>query len=271
MRAKIITMPTNTESLAVETKDLVFYYLTPRKTKPSKYLPFRRIEFEKSTALNHVSFSLRKGEITALLGKNGSGKTTLIKCITGARMPHSGTVKVFGGAPEKSRYKVGLCLGASLIYHRLSGRENLEYFGRLYSVPNVDQRIEELGELLSLHHQLDALVETYSFGMKAKLALARAMIHSPELLILDEPTLGIDFQLALQIREFVKSLNCTVLLTTHYMEEAEMLANNLAIIDKGHLLTSGTKAQVLAREGVTTVGDAFVKLVEDDQKLRSVS
>ncbi|MCB0405773.1 MAG: ABC transporter ATP-binding protein, partial [Bdellovibrionales bacterium] len=149
----------------------------------------------------------------------------------------------------------------SLVYHRLTGRENLEYFGKLYGVQNLDRRIYQLAELLRLEKNLDQLVESYSFGMKVKLALARSMVHSPELLILDEPTLGIDLQLATQIRDFVKNLNCSVLLTTHYMEEAELLAEDVCIIDHGKILASGSKENVLRKFKVQTIPQVFSLVV----------
>jgi ABC-type multidrug transport system ATPase subunit len=260
-------MPTSDANYVVETRDLYFYYLSPRKVRTHRFIPIPKIEFRKVVALDGVSISLRKGETTALLGRNGSGKTTLIKLLLGARYPHSGELFVFGDSPSQSKGNIGVCLGATLIYNRLSGRENLEYFGRLYNVSKLEQRIADLANLLTLEDTLDNLVETYSFGMKAKLAIARAMIHSPELLILDEPTLGIDIPLALQIRKLIKSLSCTILLTTHYMEEAEMLSDNLCIIDKGRILTSGTKAEVLAGAGVQTVSDAFMHYVEGPSSL----
>lgn len=259
-------MPPSDETYVVQTTDLYFYYLTPRKARTNWFLRVPKIEFQKSVALDGVSLNLKRGEVTALLGRNGSGKTTLIKLILGARYPHRGNLTVFGNSPSHAKGQVGVCLGATLIYNRLSGRENLEYFGRLYNVSNLNHRIEELANLLTLEESLDNLVETYSFGMKAKLAIARAMIHSPELLILDEPTLGIDIPLAIQIRKLIKSLNCTILLTTHYMEEAEMLADNLYIIDKGRMLTSGTKAEVLAQAGAATVSDAFLHFVEGNKE-----
>lgn len=249
-------MPSN---LAVEVSNLYFYYLTPRKERIFPALPFKRLVFEKKFALNDVNFHMREGRITALLGKNGSGKTTLIKLLIGARSAQAGTVKVFGDTPRKSKERIGICLGGTLVYHRLTGRENLEYFGKLYNVKDLSGRIKELAEMLDLGKNLDQLVESYSYGMKTKLALARAMVHRPELLILDEPTLGIDIHIALQIRNFIKSLNCTVLLTTHYMEEAQSLADDLCIIDAGKILSQGEKREVLNTYGATDAAEAFIK------------
>ncbi|MCB0418524.1 MAG: ABC transporter ATP-binding protein [Bdellovibrionales bacterium] len=245
----------------IQVRDVYFDYSTPVKVPWIKGLPFKRVIQQKHTALKGISLDIQPGKITALLGRNGSGKTTLIKVMTGARFPSSGTVSLFGNDPQAVRHRIGLCLGGSLVYHRLTGRENLEYFGKLYGVPNLDRRIYQLAELLRLEKNLDQLVESYSFGMKVKLALARSMIHSPELLILDEPTLGIDLQLATQIRDFVKNLNCSVLLTTHYMEEAELLAEDVCIIDHGKILASGTKENVLRKFKVQTIPQVFSMVV----------
>ncbi len=245
--------------LAVDVSNLFFYYLTPRKERVFSALPFKRLVFEKKYALENVNFSMRENRITALLGKNGSGKTTLIKLLIGARTAQSGTVKVFGDSPSKAKSRIGICLGGTLVYHRLTGRENLEYFGKLYNVRDLSIRIEELSDMLDLGKNLDQLVESYSYGMKTKLALARAMVHRPELLILDEPTLGIDIHIALQIRNFIKNLNCTVLLTTHYMEEAQALADDLCIIDSGKIINQGEKPAVLKTYGAIDTADAFIK------------
>jgi len=257
--------------LAIQAEDLYFYYLTPQKQRLFSKLPFKTIVFEKKVALNHVSLTVAPGKITALMGKNGSGKTSLIKIITGARFAQGGNVKVFGLSPNRVKERVGLCLGGTLVYHRLSGRENLEYFGKLYNVAKLDDRIDELASVLGLSANMDQMVETYSFGMKAKLALARSMIHSPDLLILDEPTLGIDFQLAVQIRKFIRDLKCTVLLTTHYMEEAEMLADDICIIDKGKMLDQGSKSQVMKKYGAATLAEAFTTAVDGQGNLRVAS
>lgn len=246
---------------AVTVEDLFFYYVTPSKRTLIRGLPFKRISFERKVALDHVGLSIAPNRITALMGKNGSGKTTLIKVISGARFPQGGEVKVFGQAPKRVKDRIGLCLGGTLVYHRLTARENLEYFAKLYNVQNMNRKIEELAELLGLAPHLDQMVETFSFGMKAKLALARAMVHEPQLLILDEPTLGIDFHIAQQIRQFIRGLQCTVLLTTHYMEEAEMLADDLIIINSGKIIDQGTKSEVLRRYSSSSVGEAFSRAV----------
>ncbi|MBI4404286.1 MAG: ABC transporter ATP-binding protein [Deltaproteobacteria bacterium] len=259
--------------VAINASDLYFYYVTPKKAPLFKSikLPLKKMVLEKNVALDHVNVQVRSRRITALLGRNGSGKTTLIKLITGVRLPHGGNISVFGLEPTQIRHRLGLCLGSTLIFHRLTARENLEYFGKLYGVHNLDNRINELAEMLELSEHLEEIVEAFSFGMKAKLAIARALIHSPDLLILDEPTLGIDLQLATQIRKFIRSLKCTVLFTSHYMEEAETLADDLVLIDKGHVLDFGDKKSVQAKYGVTTVPEVFSAAVHSHRALRAAS
>lgn len=258
--------PARGESLAIELEDVWFHYLTPVKVPllPKLRLPLRRVALQRHVALKGVSLGIRPGRITALLGRNGSGKTTLIRLATGARLPSAGTVRVFGQSPWLHRHELGLCLGNSLVYHRLTAWENLEYFGKLYGVPRLKDRIEELSELLGLTSHLHKMVESYSFGMKAKLALARAMVHSPRILILDEPTLGIDIELALQIRRFIRSLTCTVLLTTHYMEEAETLADDLCLIDSGTILACGERGEVLRKFAAGSVPELLTSSLNSE-------
>lgn len=246
---------------AIEVKDVFFHYWTPRREAIFRNLPFslKRIIYEKKTALDGVSVTIQPNRITALLGRNGSGKTTLIKLLCGVRTPESGQIRIFGQSVIDGRNRMGVCLGSTLIYHRLTARENLEYFGRLYGVQKLNSRIEELSELLELHDVLDNIVESFSFGMKAKLALARSLIHSPDLLILDEPTLGIDLHLATQLRKFVRSLKCTVLLTTHYMEEAQSLADDLCLIDKGKIQAFGTKEFIFNKYQAQGVSEVFLQ------------
>ena len=246
---------------AIEINDVYFHYWTPRREAyfPNVSLPLKRVVYDKKTALSGINMQMREGRITALLGRNGSGKTTLIKLLCGIRTPAAGNIRIFGTTALEARNRMGVCLGNTLIYHRLSARENLEYFGKLYGVENLDGRTKELAELLELEDVLDNMVESFSFGMKAKLALARSLVHSPDLLILDEPTLGIDIHLAREVRSFVKTLKCTVLLTTHYMEEAQELADDLVVIEKGKILDSGTKEKILDKYQTTGVSEAFLQ------------
>lgn len=252
----------------VEAEGVCFAYRTAYKTPLLfPWLPIKRTAYQTKIALHNVDFRLRSNRITALLGKNGSGKTTLIKLLSGIRHLQKGRVTVFGQKPEQAKDRIGLCLGNTLIYHRLTGRENLEYYGKLFNASALDDRITTLCDVLGLKPHLDQMVESYSFGMKAKLAIARSLIHSPELLILDEPTLGIDYGLSQDIRRFIRGMNCTILLTTHYMEEAEYLADDICFIDGGKILAYGTRAEVLERYGSTRIVDAYNRAIEKREPL----
>jgi len=191
-------------------------------------------------ALDDVSFAIKKNETVGLLGPNGSGKTTLTKCLCGLLQPTEGTILINGKPVEDSLQDIGVALGNSMIYYRLTGYSNLKYFAKLYGVKNYDSRIKELAKFFGIEKYLYNFVETYSLGTKSKLALARAMIHDPEILLLDEPTLGLDPAMSIAIRREIKKMGKTVLLTTHYMEEAQDLCDKIAIIKGGKIIASDT-------------------------------
>jgi len=182
-----------------------------------------------------------EGETLGLLGPNGAGKTTLIKLITGILEPTDGTIKINGKPPEQEKMNIGLMLGYEMIYYRMTGYDNLKYFGRIYGVNNLEQRIDELGKMLGLNEELFDFVENYSIGMKSKLALARCLIHEPKILVLDEPTLGLDPNIAERMRKEIKDMNKTILLTTHYMEEAEELCDRIALMSQGKIIAVESK------------------------------
>ncbi|VVB51452.1 Trehalose/maltose import ATP-binding protein MalK [uncultured archaeon] len=205
-------------------------------------------------AVDDVSLSVKKGEIYGLLGPNGSGKTTTTKILSTLLTPTSGEVNVAGydvlKQPQEVRKNIGVMLGQQLIYHRLSGRDNLMLYGDLYGVEDVGERIEELAGFFGLSERLDSLVETYSTGMKCRLAVVRALIHDPPVLLLDEPTLGLDPQAAVKLREQIKALSKegkTIFLCTHYMLEAEYLCDKVGILSKGRLLFSGDTRHVVTQ------------------------
>ncbi len=194
-------------------------------------------------AVDGITFSIPSGSILGLLGPNGAGKTTTIKIICTLLEPTSGTVSVGGfdvtKKPLDVRKQLGVVFGQRMIYHRLSGRANLEYYGKLYGVNNLDRRIDELAEFFEIKGRVDDLVETYSTGMRAKLSLMRAMIHDPQVLLLDEPTLGLDPGIAIKLRRKINELkkaNRTILLSTHYLHEAEDLCDDIAILYKGKII-----------------------------------
>jgi ABC-2 type transport system ATP-binding protein len=229
--------------------------------KPAKksFLPFRKkskISKEEKlfTAVNGVSLKIEQGEIFGLLGPNGAGKTTTIRMLCTLLEPTSGTACVNGYDILKQanmvRQSLGIVMaGERSIYWKLTGRENLEYFAALYHVPPqiAKKRIAELLEKMELTGRADELVEKYSSGMKQRIAISKALLAQPPILLLDEPTLGLDPQAARKLREIIKELKQeghTVLLTTHYMEEADQLSDRIGIIDQGKIIALDTPARL---------------------------
>jgi len=207
-------------------------------------------------ALNHVNLRVRRGEIFGLLGPNGAGKTTLIKILSTLILPDEGEAYVDGydvvREAGKVRSRIGLMTGGERsIYWKLTARENLLFFAKLYKLDRktAEERVDELLELMGLKDRADDKVEDYSSGMKMKVILAKALIHDPPILLLDEPTLGLDPNFAREIRVFIKEeLNekgdKTIFLTTHYMEEADMLCDRIALIDRGEIIRVGTPEEL---------------------------
>lgn len=203
----------------------------------------KRVEL---AAVDGVTFALACGEIFGLLGPNGAGKTTTIKMISTLLRPTAGTVRVAGfdvlKQPNEALRHLGTVLtGERSIYWKLTGRENLEYFAALFGIPRrlAKERIGCLLERFSLAKRADERVERYSTGMRQRICLAKAMLAEPQILILDEPTAGLDPQAARNLRELIleiKGEGRTVLLTTHYMEEADQLCDRVAIIDHGKII-----------------------------------
>ncbi len=207
----------------------------------------RRVVRQEILAVDHVDLRIRRGELFGLLGPNGAGKTTTIRMLCTLLEPTSGTARVMGAdvvaESEKVRSHIGVVLmGERSVYWKLTGRENLEYFAALYHVPAAvaRQRIATLLEEVELTARADDLVERYSTGMRQRLALVKAMVHDPALLLLDEPTTGLDPQAARNIRDRIRQLHQnegkTIILTTHYMEEADQLCERVGIIDYGRII-----------------------------------
>ena len=210
------------------------------------------------TAVDNLSLDLQPGEILALLGPNGAGKTTTVKMIAGLVLPSSGAIQVLGLDMVQERTKgvrhIGAVLeGARNLYWRLSARENLLYFGSLRLVPSRDlnRRIDELLELVDLSNRQHIEVRKYSRGMQQKLAIAAAMLHDPEILLLDEPTLGLDLQAAKKLEETIvllaKEEGKGILLTTHTMPLAETLADRVFVILEGKEVAYASTRDLLER------------------------
>ena len=209
-------------------------------------------------AVDSVSFEVRPGEIYGLLGPNGAGKTTSISIISGLLKPDAGEVTVAGASfwsnPQKAKSIMGVVPQELAIYEELSGRENLEFWGRMAGLSSGDAKVRagELLEALTLTDRAKDAVKTYSGGMKRRINLGCALLHRPKLLLLDEPTVGIDPQARLNILEFIRNLRATgtaILYTTHYLEEAESLCQRIGIIDHGRLLAEGTFSELQERLG----------------------
>jgi ABC-2 type transport system ATP-binding protein len=191
-------------------------------------------------ALEDISFKIKKGEIFCLIGPNGAGKSTTVKLITGQIAATNGRIHVNAKDPIKNRKELlgifGLVPQEIALYTELTGRENLEFHGRLYNLSKeiMNQKIDQLLELAGLANRQKDLVKTYSGGMKRRLQLIRALLHEPDIVILDEPTLGVDVQSRNAIHNYIRELPSkgkTIVLTTNYMEEAERLADRVVILD----------------------------------------
>jgi ABC-2 type transport system ATP-binding protein len=209
-------------------------------------------------AVDSVNLEVREGEIYGLLGPNGAGKTTMISMICGLLKPDSGEVTVqgqgFWSDPQRARRLMGVVPQEIALYEDLSGRENLEFWGRLAGLTAnaAAARAGELLEALTLTDRARDPVKHYSGGMKRRVNLGCALLHRPRLLLLDEPTVGIDIQARMTILEFVRELTrdgTAVLYTTHYLEEAETLCHRIGIIDHGAILAEGTLAELQKRLG----------------------
>jgi ABC-2 type transport system ATP-binding protein len=201
-------------------------------------------------AVDGMSFTVEPGEVFGLLGPNGAGKTTTVRLLNGILLPSGGTARVFGFDPvthgESVRRKTGVLTETPAMYERLSARENLEFFGTLHEVAEIElgQRVDEMLEFFELSARAQDKVETFSKGMKQRLALARALIHKPPLLFLDEPTSGLDPEAAQQVDDLVAGLSQsngqTVVLATHNLVEAQRLCDRVAIMNNGRILALGS-------------------------------
>ncbi len=219
--------------------------------------------FGELTAVDGIDLSVPAGSIYAMLGPNGAGKTTTINMLTTLTRPTAGEARVAGHdllrAPDKVRAKIGVTFQEIVLDRDLSGREVLDIHGRLYRQPTEQRRrrIAELVELVQLGDAIDRRVGTYSGGMKRRLELARGLMTDPAVLFLDEPTQGLDPQNRVGIWSYIRELNrsrgLTLLLTTHYMDEAEALASHVGIVDKGRLVAEGEPQRLVERMGADVI------------------
>jgi len=240
-----------TAAPAVETRDLVKVFERGRRTIWQR-VRRERDQRDRFRAVDGIDLVVEPGEIFGLLGPNGAGKTTTMKMLATLLIPSSGTIRVLGidplARPREVRARLGAMLsGERSLYWKLTGRENLEYFAALYHVPphEMKTRIADVLAAVKLTDRADDYVERYSTGMRQRLALARALLPDPPLVVLDEPTVGLDPQASRDLRDRVRELKAqgrTVLLTTHYMEEADQLCDRVAIVDHGRIVALDTPA-----------------------------
>jgi len=210
--------------------------------------------FGQLTAVDNISFEIEQGEIFGLLGPNGAGKTTTLSMLSTMLDPTSGTASVMGIDVTKDqdgvRKAIGIVFQDQSLDEELTAEENMDFHGRLYRIPKLlrEQRTEELLKLVELSDRKNDIVKTFSGGMRRRLEIARGLLHHPAVLFLDEPTLGLDPQtrnhLWKYIEDLAKEKNITIILTTHYMEEADRLCNRIAIIDHGKIIALDTPEQL---------------------------
>ena len=226
--------------------------------------------FGELVAVDDVSFEVRRGEVFAFLGPNGAGKTTTIKMLTTLLRPTSGVVEFDGLDPvakrDEVRKRFGVVFQDPSLDQDLTAWENMEIHGVLYGVPRRErrERAEELLKLFELWERRGALVKTFSGGMRRRLEIARGLLHTPKVLFLDEPTLGLDPQSRNQMWTHVKKLNesdgVTVFLTTHYMDEAERVADRIGVIDHGRIVATGSPRELKERTQTDSLEGAFLAL-----------
>ncbi len=232
----------------------------------------------KVRAVDGVSFSAKDGQITGLLGPNGAGKTTTLRMLYTLLPPETGRMAIDGINPTDDSVGVKRAIGvvpdSRGLYDRLMAKENIAYFGRLHglSQSRIDQQIQKFCDVLDMHDFIDRKTNGFSQGQRVKVAIARALIHDPKTVLLDEPTNGLDVMTTRALREFLRGLKAEgrcVVLSTHIMQEVAALCDHIVIIAKGKVAAQGSASQLLAKSGRDTLEDAFVQLIGSDEGLLS--
>jgi sodium transport system ATP-binding protein len=222
-------------------------------------------------AVRDVSFSCAPGEVLGLLGPNGAGKTTVLRLLSTALKADAGSALMNGidllQQPLLARQSIGFLSGTTGLYGRLSARENIEYFGRLHGMQALElkQRCDELFDLLQMHAFGDKRADQLSTGMRQKCAIARAVVHQPRFVILDEPTTGLDVMSARILLDFItsyKALGIPLIFSTHHLHEVEKLCDRVCIINHGNTVFQGSVAQLRERGAGADLYDAFVNVIE---------
>lgn len=224
-------------------------------------------QFGKKIAVNDISFCANSGIITGLIGSNGSGKSTTMRMIATLLRQDKGCISIDGidtiKYPQKAREKIGILLGGDVsLYERLTAKENILYFADLQNVERTvaEQRLNELVELLSMNDYIDHRVGGFSRGMRQKVAFARSIIHCPDVLLLDEPSTGLDINSIKDVQNFIlycKSQGKTILLSTHNAHEMERLCDSLLFIEEGKIVAQGAKSLLLQESGCNDTADLF--------------
>ena len=275
------------EVFSIQTTDLTKKFAKKRHRGIFGFLRKNRSNGSKknsvTVALNKVNLQIRAGELFGLLGPNGSGKTTMIKCLSTILIQDEGTVSVNGFDTQKEtsmvRASLGMVVGGErTLYWKLTARDNLMYFASLYKMQrsHAKRRVEELLELFQLSDRADERLEDYSTGMRQKVSIARALLHDPPILLLDEPTLGLDpgfsRQIRKQIRELTEKHGKTVLLTTHYMDEADKLCDRVAFINSGNIVAvdTPTKLKAMVKEKEIVEATVFRPPADIEDYIRSL-
>lgn len=223
-------------------------------------------KFKEKTAVNGINLEINEGELFALLGTNGAGKTTTIKMLSTLILPTSGEITINGLDIIVDRQKIKEILNVSpqetAIAPNLSVKENLEFMAGVYQIPHKQEKIDELVKMFKLDEVLKQKAKTLSGGWQRKVSIAIALINEPKILFLDEPTLGLDVIARKELWKIIENLKgkITIILTTHYMEEAESLSDRVGIMAKGNLVDVGTAEELVNKTGAKNFEDAFVKI-----------
>lgn len=237
-----------------------------------------RKQFGAVQALGGVSFTAQDGQITALLGPNGAGKTTLLRTLVGMLRRDHGSILVDGVDPERDplavRANIGFLTDQFGLYERLSTHEYLTYFGELNGMApaGLRKRIDEVAEMLAMDDILHRRSKGFSQGQRIKVALARALLHRPRHLLLDEPTRGLDVMSTRAVRQALSAMRldgCCVLMATHVMQEVSHLCDDVIVIAKGHTVAQGSPPDLCRRTGIANLEDAFVSLVGTDEGIEA--
>jgi sodium transport system ATP-binding protein len=228
-------------------------------------------------AVTGVSFTATDGEITGLLGPNGAGKTTTLRMLYTLMQPDSGSIDVDGLSSTQDRIAVlnrlGVLPDARGVYKRLTARENIAYFGRLHGMSNEDikKRIDELLTTLDMQEFIDRRCEGFSQGQRTKVAIARALVHDPQNVVLDEPTNGLDVMTTRHLREFLlglKKQGKCIIFSIHIMQEIAALCDRIVVIANGHVVGNGTPSEIRQQTAEENLEDAFIKIIGSEEGLR---